>query len=188
MRTSRLLIAPALGAFLTLAACDQPKFRDKGPEAAAPPPAAAAPADAAPKVREIPVKAEPVPAAPAWAADHMGKPLRTAFPETGICKGNTDIVDIKFTGDPAGTQILGWGWDVPKKVRVAKVVLVDRNLVIVGAGGGGVARPDVPQALPEITDANTGWTAVTKLTTGPLDAYGVVGDGDAVCVLGHIEF
>ncbi|MBL8553558.1 MAG: hypothetical protein JNL41_04710 [Phenylobacterium sp.] len=187
MRTSSFLIAPALAGLLALAACDQPKFRDKGDSATAP--SAAAPAaDAAPKARVIPSKAEPVPGPPEWAKGVMGKNLRAAYPKTGICKGNTDIVDVKFTGDPAGTQLLGWGWDVPNKVRVAKVVLVDKSLNIVGAGGGGVERLDVPQALPEITDKMTGWTAVTRLTAGPLDAYGVVGDGDAVCVLGHIEF
>lgn len=184
-----VLALPALAALLALTACDQPKFRDKG-DGAQPAPGAAAPAaEAPPKVRVIPTKAEPVPAPPAWAAAVMGKNLRAAFPKTGICKGNTDIVDVKFTGEPAGIQALGWGWDIPKKKRVDRVVLVDKNLVIVGAGEGGVPRPDVAQALPdEIKDQNTGWTAVTKLTAGPVDGYGIVGDGDSVCVLGHLEF
>ncbi|MBX3484340.1 hypothetical protein [Phenylobacterium sp.] len=187
MRITVRLAAPALVALLALAGCDQPKFRDKGAE----PAAAAAVADAAeqaPKAREIPTRAEPVPAPPEWASAVMGKTLRAVYPKTGICKGNTDIVDAKFTGDPPGTRLLGWGWDTPKKVRVARVVLVDRTMSIVGAGAGGVERLDVTQALPEVTDKMSGWTAVTRLTAGPLDAYGVVGDGDAICPLGHIEF
>jgi hypothetical protein len=189
MRTSPLLLAPVVAGLFALAACDQPKFRDKGADAQGAPAAAAAPAQAAPPPRVIPTKAEPVPQPPAWAAAVMGKNLRAAFPKTGICKGNTDIVDVKFTGEPAGTQLLGWGWDVAKKARVGRVVLVDANFLIVGAGEGGAPRPDVSQALPdEIKDPNTGWTAVTRLTAGPLDSYGVVGDGDAVCVLGHLEF
>ena len=189
MRTApRIFALPVLAGLLALGACDQPKFRDKG-EGAAPPPAAAEPAQAAPKVRVIPTKAEAVPEPPAWAAAHMGKNLRAAFPKTGICKGNTDIVDVKFTGEPAGVQVLGWGWDIPKKKRIERFVLVDKSFTIVGAGQGGVPRPDVSRALPgEVTDDNTGWTAVTKLTAGPVDGYGIVGDGDAVCMLGHLEF
>jgi hypothetical protein len=187
MRTAPIFALPVLAGLLALAACDQPKFRDKG-DGAAPPPAAEA-AQPAPKVRVIPEKAEPVPAPPAWAAAVIGKNLRAAYPKTGICKGNTDIVDVKFTGQPAGIQALGWGWDIPKKKRIDKVVLVDKSFTIVGAGEGGAPRPDVIRALPdEITDPNSGWTAVTKLTAGPVDGYGVVGDGDAVCPLGHLEF
>jgi hypothetical protein len=185
MRTSPLRLATALAGLLALAACDQPKFRDKGGDPAAATPAAQ---QAAPPARVVPTKAEPVPEPPAWAAAHLGKNLRAQFPKTGICKGNTDIVDVRFTGDPAGVQLLGWAWDVPKKARVGRVVLVDKSMNIVGAGEGGAPRPDVPPAMPEIADPNTGWTAVTKLTAGPLDAYGIVGDGDTVCVLGHIEF
>ena len=187
MRTAPLIALPALAALLGLAACDQPKFRDKGDGAA--PPAAGAPAAGAPKARVIPTKAEPVPEPPAWAAAHMGKNLRAQFPKTGLCKGNTDIVDVKFTGEPAGVQVLGWGWDIPRKKRIDRVVLVDKNFIIVGAGEGGVPRPDVARALPdEISDGDTGWTAVTKLNAGPVDGYGIVGDGDAVCMLGHLEF
>lgn len=185
MRTSLLRLAPLLAGFAALSACDQPKFRDKGDAAT---PAAEAPAAAGPPAaRVIPTRAEAVPAVPAWAAAHMGKPLRAQFPKTGVCKGNTDVVDVRFTGQPSGVQILGWGWDVPKAARVSRVVLVDVGMKIVGAGEGGAPRPDVPTALPEISDPNAGWTAVTQ-AAGPLDAYGVVGDGDAVCALGHIEF
>jgi hypothetical protein len=186
MKTAPIFALPVLAGLLALAACDQPKFRDKGAEPAAPAaPAAAAP----PPARVIPTKAEPVPEPPAWAAAVMGKNLRAAYPKTGICKGNTDIVDVTFTGEPAGVQVLGWGWDVAKKARVARVVLVDKNMLIVGAGESGVPRADVSRALPdEIKDPNTGWTAVTKLTAGPVDGYGVVGAGDEVCVLGHLEF
>lgn len=182
MRTSPIFLLPVLAGSLSLAACDQPKFR----EPPAPDPATA-PAASASKARVIPADDRGTPAAPAWAQPLMGKTLREAFPKTGICRGNTDIVQKTYAGQPAGVQVHGWGWDPAKKARVARVLLVDKNFKIVGAGEGGVARRDVPRTVPEITDGNTGWNADAPLTAGPLDAYGVVGD-DAVCVLGHLEF
>lgn len=177
MRHVPLTALSALAALLALSACDQPKFRDTGP-----PPAAAA---AGPKKDAV----DPggTPASPAWAQAYMGKDLRATFPRSGVCRGNTDIVQRKYAGAPAGVQIHGWGWDVGRKARVDRIVLVDKSFRIVGAGEGGVSRPDVPTALPEITDGNTGWNANVALSAGPLDGYGVTGD-DSVCVLGHIEF
>lgn len=169
---SFVFVTSALAGFLALAACDRPKVRDSRANAAA---------------RVVPTKAEPAPEPPAWAAAHMGKALRAQFPNSGICKGNTDVVDLRFTGEPAGVQILGWGWDVTKKARVDRVLLVDRNMQIVGAGEGGVPRVDVSAAVREVTDDASGWSAVSR-SPGPLDAYGVVGAGDATCALGHIAF
>lgn len=176
MRHALPAIAPALAALLGLSACDQPKWRE-------PPPAkAAAGAPAKDKVETI-----GTPAAPAWVQPLLGKTLRAAFPQSGICKGNTDIVQKRYSGAPAGVQIHGWGWDVGRKARVERVVLVDATFRIVGGGEGGVSRTDVPTAVPEITDPNTGWNADLAVTKGPLDGYGITGD-DSVCVLGHIEF
>ncbi len=117
----------------------------------------------------------------------LGKPLRDIFPATGLCKGNTDIVQKVYSGLPAGVQLHGWGWDLAKKARIERVVLVDKSYRIVGAGEGGVARSDVPVSIPEITDPATGWNADIAVKSGPLDVYGLTGD-DSICVLGHIEF
>ena len=176
--------AAVLAALLALAACDKPKWRD----ASAPAPAAEAPAaDAAPKARVIPSDPGPVPAAPAWAQALIGKPLREVFPKTGICKGNTDIVQKTYAGQPAGVQVHGWGWDTAKAAAVQRVVLVDPSMKIVAGGAGGVPRPDVATAVPEITDPKTGWNVDVAIPAGAVDAYGVVGD-DSICVLGHIEY
>ena len=178
MRHAPLTAVSVLAVLLALAACDQPKWRDTS----APPPGAKA---------QGPQKNQPdpggTPAAPTWAQAVMGKNLREAFPKSGICRGNTDIVQRKYAGLPNGVQIHGWGWDVGRKARVERILLVDKTFRIVGVGEGGVNRPDVPTALPEITDENTGWNANVAVTAGPLDGYGVTGD-DSVCVLGHIEF
>ena len=178
MRHASLTALPMLAALLTLAACDQPKFRDT----TAPPAGASAP-----KPEKNMVDAGGTPPAPAWAQALIGKNLRAAFPKTGICRGNTDIVQRQYAGAPAGVQIHGWGWDTARKARVDRVLLVDATLRIVGAGEGGISRTDVPTALPEVTDPNSGWNANIAVTKGPLDGYGVTGD-DSVCVLGHIEF
>ena len=178
MKHASLTALPMLAALLTLAACDQPKFRDT----TAPPAGASAP-----KPEKNMVDAGGTPPAPAWAQALIGKNLRAAFPKTGICRGNTDIVQRQYAGAPAGVQIHGWGWDTARKARVDRVLLVDATFRIVGAGEGGISRTDVPTALPEVTDPNSGWNANIAVTKGPLDGYGVTGD-DSVCVLGHIEF
>ena len=178
MRHAPLTTLSLLAVLVTVAACDQPKWRDTSAQ----PPGAKAPA---PQKNQV----DPggTPAAPAWAQAVIGKNLRAAFPKSGICRGNTDIVQRKYAGAPAGVQIHGWGWDVGRKARIERVVLVDKTFRIVGAGEGGISRPDVPTAVPEITDQTTGWNTNVAVTAGPLDSYGVTGD-NSVCVLGHIEF
>ncbi|ODT86131.1 hypothetical protein [Phenylobacterium sp. SCN 70-31] len=159
-----------LAAALSVTGCDQPKPRNP-PSAAAGPPAAPT----------------PTPPTPDWAKPLLGQALQAAFPKTGACKGNTDIVQRTYAGDPAGVQIHGWGWDAARKARVERVVLTDAEGRIVGAGAGGGERPDVPVALAEVTDGHTGWNADAPVTHGPLLAYGVVAD-DTACVLGRIDF
>jgi len=184
MRSSPLLLLPVLAGLLSLAACDQPKFRESKD---APPPAAPA-AAAAPPARVIPSDPAGAPASPAWAKDVVGKGLREVYSKTGTCMGNTDIVQKTYDGEPKGAQIHGWGWDKTKNARVERVVLVDPGFKIVAAGDGGVDRPDVPRGVPEVTDGKTGWNVDVAMTSGVLSAYGVTDDGAGVCVLGRIEF
>jgi hypothetical protein len=174
----------AAAALIALTGCDRPKFRgEQAPPASAAPAPAAAPA--APAANE---SADPLPAAPAWAADVIGKPLRSLYPSDGQCIGNTDAVKLRHTGAAPGVEIIGWGWDPAAKAPVQRVVLIDRNFTIVGAGETGGERLDVPAARPEVTSKTTGWTAVTKLTQGPVDTMGVLADGKSVCRLGHLVF
>ena len=176
MRFPPLAVVSVVAALFALTACDQPKRRDT-----------TAPGTNAQGPQDDTVDSGGTPAAPVWAQAMIGKNLREAFPKSGICRGNTDIVQRKYAGQPAGVQIHGWGWDVGRKAGIDRVLLVDKTFRIVGAGEGGVNRPDVPAALPEVTDQHTGWNANVAVTAGPLDAYGVTG-GDSVCGLGHIEF
>jgi hypothetical protein len=156
---------------LGLSACDEPKARGD----------AAATAAAGPPV------AEALPPMPAWAQASLGQPLKTAFPGEGACDGNTDTIELRGPAATPGASILGWGWDPATKAPVTRIVLVDANQNIVGAGEGGLPRTDVRSARPDITTDATGWRAVTTTAAGGIDAYGLVGDGTATCKLGHIE-
>jgi hypothetical protein len=179
-----LRLGLALCAVAALAGCDKPKPR---PPAGAPVPGAAPAASTStiPAGRQNPGA---LPALPAWASGLLGKPMRASFPNDGACIGNTDNLEMSVTGTPAGSKIVGWGWEEGVKAPVAKVVLVDRDMTVVGAGETGLARPDVTRARPDITSNTTGWAALTSLTHGSLDTYGLLADGKSVCKLGHIEF
>ncbi|MGA0605755.1 hypothetical protein ACO2Q0_07115 [Phenylobacterium sp. VNQ135] len=162
------LVAALGGALVLVAGCD--KAKDRSEQAA---PAAAAPA------------APPRPPQPAWATDYLGKGLGQLFPKTGDCVGNTEAVEARYAD---GVAVIGWGWDNAAKKAVARIVLVDSAMRVVGAGETGMSRPDVPAAQPQITDPNTGWRAIATTPAGALDAYGITDDGQGACKLGHIQF
>jgi len=129
----------------------------------------------------------PLPPPPAWAQGLIGRNVRQAFPRTGACVGNTDGVASRFGSGRAGARVVGWGWDPDRQAPIGRVVLVDEDFRIVGAGDTGMARRDVPRAMPAITSLTTGWKAITSRVAGPLDAYGVKADGQTICKLGHLE-
>lgn len=160
-------------AALQLTACKRPEWADRNKSAASAPASGKAPAG------------PPRPAFEAWAQPMIGKRLTAVFRKTGACVGNTDGVTERYGGAAPGAQVAGWGWESAKKHRVERVLLVSDDLTIVGAGVGGAPRGDVPRVVPTIPDQMTGWLAVTNQTSGEVSAYGIVGDGDALCQLGH---
>jgi hypothetical protein len=129
----------------------------------------------------------PLPALPAWAGGYMGKTLSDVLPLAADCVGNTDKVRHRYAGPPPGAKVLGWGWDRTANQRVERVLLTDEKLKIVGAGEGGLSRPDVPHAAPDITDDHTGWMGLTSKSAGVVMAFGVVSGGRAVCPLGQAQ-
>lgn len=174
--------AAATCALLVLAGCARPAWTD--------------PANsrdrrdlpAAPQTRRpAPILAEPLPPAPAWARGLIGRPLRSVFRRNGVCLGQTERVERLYTGRPAGLAVRGWGWDVASGRPVARVVLVDDDLRIVGAGEGGYPRPKLPRLAPAVTDPRAGWSARTGTASGTLRVYGVVAQGAQVCPLGQVE-
>lgn len=178
-RVSLLLVVPCC----VLASCGPSDWRDSKKAD----PAAQAGAEAQAAAPNLDQGAS-APTLPEWAKALIGKNPRESFPRNGLCVGNTDLVEARFGGASPGASIIGWGWDTQAKARVQRVILVDIRYQIVGAGEGGLSRGDVPAARPDVTDGNTGWRAVTNLTVGPVEAYGVVDDGRALCPLGRLEF
>lgn len=174
------LLATATASLL-VAGCGRPQWAgsEKAPDTA--------PRASSPTVSSAPHAVKDGPSISHWAVDLLGRNPRSVFARNGVCVGNTDRVIEKYTGSFAGAKIAGWGWDVATKRHVQRVILVDQTYTIVGAGDGGLSRADVPRVRPEITDGETGWNATTRMTSGPLDAYGVVGNGTAICPLGHLE-
>jgi hypothetical protein len=130
--------------------------------------------------------ADPLPPLPHWAGAYIGKGLREVFPGDGQCDGNTDRIDLRYRGAAPGAKIIGWGWDMTANKPVERIVLVDKDLQIVGAGQTGLPREDVTGAKPFVTDPNSGWSAITPLASGAVDAYGITGE-TAVCKLGHAQ-
>lgn len=166
-------VALAVSLLPPLAACKRPEWA-KG----APPPVAQARSavTAAPGVLSDDGIA-------GWARPILGKSPREAFPRNGVCIGNTDGVRA---GQATRRTVYGWGWNLAAGKPVERVILVDINYRIVGAGEGRVPRADVDRGHPEYKGAPTGWMAGTNLAAGPMDAFGVV-EGGAICPLGHIE-
>lgn len=179
-RTARFAMA-GLAVLAAGGGCARPDWTDpersKGSRALPLPPAKPA----------IPSDAGPVPAPPAWVAPLLGKPLRTAFPRDGVCIGNTDRVVRRYAGPPGGARIEGWAWEFAAKAPVPRVVVVGAGGVIIGGGEAGLLRTDVPRAVPAVTSDRTGWEAVAPQTSGRVEVFGVIEDGEAICPLAGVE-
>lgn len=180
-------------ALVILAACGDPAWRDpassRGTAAVAPEVLKVTADDLArlkPKKTARQVTQAPLPPPPGWAADLMGKQLRALFPTTGECLGNADAVRTRFVGPAAGTQIAGWAWDLARHQAPPRILVVDQDFIIRGAGETGEKRPGVPKAKPEVTSDRVGWQAITPRLTGGLDFWGLLADGRTICKVGHL--
>lgn len=82
---------------------------------------------------------------------------------------------------------MGWAWDPAAKAPVGRIILADEADRIVGGGESGYERPDVAAAIPAVTSPKAGWVAITPRISGRVGAYGVVGNGRALCSLAGAE-
>lgn len=126
----------------------------------------------------------PPPAPPAWAAPLRGQPLAAAFPVEAACLGFVDRPAERFK---AARQVLGWAWHVTAGKAVAQVVTVDAAGRMVGFGEGGIARPDVPAALPEVGSPATGWALVTPTAEKTYAVYGIDPASRSACRIGEVK-
>jgi hypothetical protein len=51
--------------------------------------------------------------------------------------------------------------------------IVDAQGVMVGFGDGGLSRPDVPKARPQVTSNLTGWTAISPIREASYEVFGI---------------
>jgi hypothetical protein len=124
------------------------------------------------------------PAFPAWATPLVGKKFKDLHLTSITCTGATDVITVRYVGAPSGYQIAGWGWNDAANKPLDRIVLVAGG-VVVGAGEGGLPRPDVPKAIPKVTSQMVGWKAVTNEFSGRLEAFGV--SASDACRVGKIR-
>jgi hypothetical protein len=177
-------------AALALAGCSDPSWRDpatsKGSAAVAPEVLKVlSPRAGTLNAASSSDSAEAPPPTPTWAAGLMNQPIGRAFPDKGVCLGNTDGVKLRYHGG-AGVRLAGWGWDPRRRAPVEHVLVAGPDGLIAGAGESGTRRLDVPRVLPDVTSDTTGWEAVTWRSAGPIDVFGVLADGHTLCGLGHL--
>ena len=127
----------------------------------------------------------PMPAYPAWASAMIGANLKDKAKGSAVCKGALDVVSTKYVGARPGVAMEGWGWDEKGARPLDKVLFVDTEGRIVGAGVVGNRRDDVPKALPEVKTPAVGWKGVAGVTSGEVQAVGLT-TGGASCTLGRI--
>lgn len=150
-----------LAALALVAACDEPKQRDRAP--AAPPQAAA-------------------PAAAAWAAGLEGQAVATVFPGAFVCQAYVDGPTERAAGR---VTIVGWAWVPAKGAGASRIVVADNTGKIVGFGEGGQPRPDVSAAVKEITSPDVGFQASTSVTSGAVTLFAVDPEAKTACKLGE---
>jgi hypothetical protein len=122
----------------------------------------------------------PPPPYPSWANAMIGRPLASNGSTT--CKGKIDTVSLKHTGAKKGSEVQGWAWDEGGAKPFERIVFTNSAGVVIGAGSGGGARPDVPQAVTEVKTPNVGWSGVVGALDGRFKAVGLTASG-ASCTL-----
>ena len=99
------------------------------------------------------------------------------------CTGHIDEVKM-VKSDKNGIRLTGWAVNRQAQKR-ANTVLFVVDGTINGIAFSGKQRPDVEKIFPEISDS--GWLGYAKIWPGEtLQAYAVVSDGQAACLLNGV--
>ena len=84
---------------------------------------------------------------------YMSRLVANPAVDPARCRGSLDGVVRRKAG---GWRVFGWAWDVAAGAPVKAIAVVDNGLIL-RATVADDPRPDVPAALPTVTDANVGW-------------------------------
>jgi len=108
------------------------------------------------------------------------------YDQSKACLGHFDMISLVHKGDHPGYEVYGWAWDVDAAAPAARVIIADSTGRIVGAGEGGVNRPDVPKVLPKVTSVATGWRGLVAARGGKVTALAVLKSGKQ-CDAGSLQ-
>ena len=139
------------------------------------------------KQREVtPVVTTPLPAYPAWAQSLIGSHIKVDPSTASACRGAFDVVKVRHLGPILGDEVEGWSWLMAEKTPAERIVFVDRNGLVTGAGETTVNRPDVSAAIPMVTQPKVGWHGEIDTNTGTMTALAALPDG-GYCAVGSKE-
>jgi hypothetical protein len=161
MRSTRGICRAAALALLALVGCDEP-----GPLSAA-------------AKRAV----GPPPAPPAWAASLQGRAQKEVFPVAAQCIGSVDVRTDRYQG---ARRAVGWAWSRTASQAVAHLAVAGADGRMVGFGEGGIDRPDVPAARPEVRSPKSGWSLVGPAGKG-YTVYGLDEAARSACVVGKLK-
>lgn len=117
--------------------------------------------------------------APVTVLPYPAEPLRT-------CAGSYDLHSIQVVGyHPPGIFFTGWAWDQDQKRPLRDLLVLDEHNRIAGYAQTTMPRPDVPRAIPAVTDERVGWQGYAPYSLAG-KAIHVVGleNGSVTCRLG----
>lgn len=122
------------------------------------------------------VFADPVPA-------KVGQPLRLPIAPSAACRGAFEFLTPTSSGE--AWRATGWGWDRTARRTFSRVVLVDHTGRVLGVGGSGIPRFEIPKAIHEVRDVQAGWLSLLRRGDGrEVVAYGITPAG-AACEIGR---
>jgi hypothetical protein len=120
---------------------------------------------------------------PDWSGSYLNTQFKDKFTKAFECIGRADG---KISSFSSGARVAGWAWAVESSKPIDKILAVNADGKIIGAGHGGFSRPDVKAATPNVTSENVGWQADTTVASGPIDFYGLSDDPAASCHIGQL--
>ncbi len=126
-----------------------------------------------------------VPGPPNWARPLLQQNTRTGFEMSKDCTGSFDAIKVRYSGSPSGVEGEGWGWLYKASAAPTRIIIVDAEGKIIGAGETIIDRPDVKRALKVVTTPRVGWRAEIYDNTGNATAMALLDDRTLCSLGGH---